>query len=210
MLKMPVRVDNLRGPVVKNTIEWRLGQWGERHVRRWLERDCGLFVVPTSLIEDGGAPALTNALQRIVLPDLQAHGDSRWRGWCEVKTKTRAVKYNITQEWRHGIGARLWADYREVEQRTGMPGTLVILQCAPKMLMLVARMDALVPIPHSGSRAAYGGEELVFFRVDDFEWFDFVPDELPPQINPKVVRPWEVGATMGDRQLPLWGGEMGV
>jgi len=193
----------------KESPEWELGQWGEIHVRRWLERS-GKFVVPTSCIEDGGAPALTRLLQRLVLPDYQTF-DSNGGGWWEVKTKTRAMLYQKANEWRTGVDLRLWNAYREVEQATQLPGHLVMIHLNPKELhrkLLVARMDDLVAIPHSGSTTSYGGSELVFFRIDDFDRVTFTASgpQLPPHIEPKIVRPWEVDKPMGEPQLPLWTG----
>lgn len=192
----------------KESPEWELGQWGEAQVRKWLE-STGKFVVPTSCIEDGGAPALTNLLRRIVLPDYQAF-DGSGGGWWEVKTKTRAVKYQKANEWRTGIDLRHWRAYREVERVTNLPGHLVMIHGNRELQgqLLVARMSELVVIPHSGSTSSYGGRELVFFRIDDFERVTFTPSgpQLPPIIEPKTVRPWEVNARIGAQQLSLWQG----
>jgi len=186
---------------LKDTQQWQLGQWGETHVRKWLERS-GKFIVPTTCIEDGGAPALTQLLRRHVLPDFQAFGGGSGE-WWEVKTKTRAVLYGITNEWRTGIDVRLWNDYRAVERETGLPGYLAMIHREPELMLLTARMGELVPIPHSGGLAP-----RVWFRVDDFERVTITPDgpEMP-YIAPKTVRAWEVGRTMGARQLPLWVGD---
>lgn len=189
--------------------QWQLGQWGEREVRSWLERDCGMFVVPTTCIEDGGAPALTRLLQRHVLPDFQAFGEGHGH-WWEVKTKTRPVYYQKQREHRHGIAERLWNAYVKVANTTGLPGHLAIVQLEPRML-LAASFSSLTPLVHTGSTTAHG-ERMIWFRVDDFDRLSIGsngPCLPPPRIEPKSVRPWEVGKRIADRQPSLWEQEEG-
>ena len=81
--------------------EWDQGEWGEREVRAYLERS-GQYVVPASLIDNGGAPmAISLVRANLVLPDVLTIGGGG-SAWWEVKTKTVARKYQKTGAWRHG------------------------------------------------------------------------------------------------------------
>lgn len=196
---------------LRDSQEWRLGQWGEREVRRKFERE-GWFVVPVHLIEHEGAPGLTQALRKFVLPDLQVAGGAEMR-WVEVKTKTRAAFYQKTGQWRHGIALRHWNDYLDVCAESGLPGYLAIVQLDPRMLLL-GRFDWIgVDAQKNYLTSTSHGEEMIFFNVDRFDRLRLVDDEpweptggviggsssptAPPVIEPKIVRPWEK-----DRKFP--------
>lgn len=190
----------------KDSPEWRLGRWGENHVRQWFER-CGYFVVPTNCIEDGGAPRLTGLLDSYVLPDIQVAYEGVLR-WVECKTKTRACWYQKAGEWRHGIGLRLWLDYLAVEHATGLPGHLAIVQLQPERMLLMAPFSVLAQDAQKyHGDAMPRGERMVWFNVDRFDRLDdddsgvLGPSGSPaPVIEPKTVRPWERGRRMGPRQ----------
>lgn len=176
--------------------EWILGQTGERIVRRRLE-ELGYFVVPTNLIEDGGAPALTGALRRITLPDFQVSRDGR-SAWVEIKTKTSAVWYRLGHEWRQGINKNNWLAYLEVQNVTGIPGYLAVLQDAPTRTLLFSALDDLSPIAMTGSKAAYNGKELVYFRVSDFREIKF-PNGIPKLPTIDGPRSWHGGVEQGNK-----------
>lgn len=176
--------------------EWDQGEWGEREVRAYLERS-GQYVVPASLIDNGGAPmAISLVRANLVLPDVLTIGGGG-SAWWEVKTKTVARKYQKTGAWRHGVDKRCWLDYLTVEEESGLPGWLAIVQRRPPRL-LAAPFERLRRRVHAmeGSRAAYRGAELVYWDVDDFDLLGggaVWTEPPPPPIVPKVTHPWDPG-----------------
>lgn len=187
------------------------GEWGEKTVRRWLERDMGYFVVPTNMIEDGGAPALTAHLKRLVLPDHLAFGNGGGL-WVETKMKREPLYYQKLRQFHHGIEERLWVQYLEVEQETKLPGWLAIVQMnPPKLLFQSFNLLSKWVYPHTGSTDPYGGKRMVFFNADDFEWVlsgedlhRIVSPPPPPLEITRAPRPWDGDHPMGDRQPRLF------
>lgn len=187
---------------MKETVEWELGQWGERQARSWCEKQ-GWFVIPAYLIEDGGAPAATRHLEKLVLPDLQVavNGEARW---IEVKTKTLSPVYQKTGDHRHGVDLRNWEAYLEVEAQTGIPGYLMIVQLEPHWL-LMASFAHLLPVVQ-----VYG--DMAYWPRDRFERLEVRADgPSAPRIEPKAEHPWphvddghhDVARTW-DVQLGVW------
>jgi hypothetical protein len=175
---------------IRDTNEFKAGRIVERCVQRWLESQ-GYWVIPVSLIEDDGhAPTISRQVERHVLPDLRVEGQGRWAGWCEVKYKKEAVWYNIAQQYRHGFGTRLWNNYQEVEQITGVPGNLVFVQRYPLQLLLIAPISEVTPIPGVGNMRDFG-ENMTFFRVEEFEHYEITLDADLPEIERKVSYPWD-------------------
>lgn len=177
--------------------ERQQGGWGESGVRRYLEAH-GNAVIPVNLIEDGGAPAVTSYLSRLVLPDLDVSNE-HGRAWWEVKTKSKPDYYGKAREWRHGIEKRTWVEYLAVVVKTHTPGWLAIVE-RDSQILLVAPFEHLRRYvhPHLGLRDAYGGAEMVFFSRDDFEviaegdeWLD-VPPWLPRPVS-QPPHPWQQG-----------------
>lgn len=188
---------------MRGTPEWALGTWGERQVRRWCQQQ-GWFVVPMHLIEDGGAPALVSELQKHVLPDFQVASNGRvW--WVEVKTKTKAARFNKAQEWRHGVDLPNWEAYREVERITGIPGTLMIVQLEPELALLVAPFTHLEPFTQICEPKDAFPRGMVFWPRDRFEWLS-ISAEGPnlPRIEPKVSYPWDRPDDGPEAQDRLW------
>lgn len=194
----------------KDSLEWVFGQWGEQAVRRWLESQ-GKFVIPTTCIEDGGAPALTRLLERVVLPDFQAFGVGG--EWWEVKTKTEPVRHQISGQTRTGLDEDLWFQYLRVQQETGLPGHLAMVFDTPKMLLAqsFSVLDRWAHF-HQGRTEPFGGKRLVFWNIDDFERI-LVGDDLDklapaapthPPIT-REARPWDrKSPDLGSRQPRLW------
>lgn len=187
----------LGGRGMKETKEWELGQWGELVIRRWLTQR-GYWVVPASLIDNGGAPALETWLEEhISLPDLIA-GRNGVSFWVEVKTKTKSVPHGHRQRDEHGVDERNWQDYLKAQEITGIRGLLAIVQLQPERLLVNGLDEVAV------SAFLYDGPNVPaprrFFDVRRFEWFEYGAGWLKqskigptaPKITPSVEpRPWE-------------------
>lgn len=185
---------------IKQTAEWGWGEWGEGQVRRWFQEQ-GWFVIPTSAIENGGAPKLIGLLAAHVLPDLQTARAGEMR-WVEVKTKTAPVLYQITRTWRHGIDLRLWDEYLKVQAETGLPGDLAIVQvrpgpaAEPNPTLLVASFDALA---NEGQVGNTSDGPRIFWDVSRFRRWVINDCQIPPIPSlRKVVHPWERPSKTGE------------
>lgn len=193
---------------IKESPEWRVGQLGELEIRSYLER-LGKFVVPTTSIENGGAPVLTRLQERYVLPDFQAFGAGVGE-WWEVKTKTKRLFYRLRNTFQHGIDEPLWYQYLQVEQVTGLPGYLAIVQLDdPALLYQSFRILDRCAQAMRGSTAAYDSKRLVFWDVDDFERVEPGSDlrrmiERLPTPPPLDLTPIPQPKVQANRQPRLW------
>lgn len=173
---------------------WALGRGGEMAVKKWL-MGFGLSVVPTGMIENGGAPVLEGWARNCVLPDLQVFGDTL-RGWVEVKTKSRATRYRKTGEWEHGLKLSNWDDYLRVEARTGLSAFLAILELETNIVLL-ASMSLL-----NGRGRVYRGDNMpdgkphIFFPRGAFEWYHGPSNLDVAPLLPKATR------TLSQRPAP--------
>jgi hypothetical protein len=183
------------------------GLKGEKLVREWLKLR-GFYVLPVSLIENGGAPALEGHLKHIIASNHLVSGAGK-TFWAEVKTYQRAAFYQKYQRWVHGIPIRLWNQYIQGQQVTGIPGYLFILQLN-EHLILEGKLDDI----QIGSQKTIAGHHppsgpQIFFDVRRFIWYSLDTLEkltamMPEDIPPKTIRPWEVGRKFPKkRQLPL-------
>lgn len=112
-----------------------IGAQGEAIVRKWLKRQ-GYLILPASLIKDTGAPMLTGEQIKAILPNNLTWKDGQ-PGWVEVKTKSCATKHvNPPQRWEHGLPLRHWNAYLKVQELTGIPVSLAILELDTKLLLL--------------------------------------------------------------------------
>ena len=184
----------------------RAEAWGraaERAVREAYTR-LGWFVVPAHLIEDGGAPMLTGLLKKFVLPDfLAAKNGKSW--WLEVKFKTACVEYRITGFWRHGIDIPKWDDYRKVEELTGIPGWIAVLQyrpspkAAPCPHLLIQSFEALARVVDFDRRpTASAPRGMVYWNVDEMDVvgpLDFDFTNIPEMT--RKVHAWEEKSKAG-------------
>lgn len=162
----------------------------EKAVQRFLENQ-GLWVIPMCRIDDDGyAPTISRQVERYVLPDLRVEGEGRWTGMCEVKYKRECVWYQKVRQYRHGFATRLWNNYREVEQITGVPVNLAFVQKLPVQLLLLAPMVEVTAIPGDGNMRVYG-ENMVYFRPEEFEHYEIILDAGLPEIERKVSYPWD-------------------
>jgi len=185
---------------------FKRGLKGEKLVREWLKLR-GFYVLPASLIDNGGAPALEGYLKKVIASDHLVAGRGR-TFWAEVKTYQRAAFYQKYQRWVHGIPIRLWQQYLEAERITGIPGYLYILQLNER-LILEGKLSEI----EVGSQKTEGHHHppsgpQIFFDVRRFKWYSLDNlDELPPlpeDLPPKTVQIWERDRKFPEgRQLPL-------
>lgn len=200
------------GPMFKDSNEWKRGEQGEKVAREWLISER-YSVIPTSLIETGGAPVLLQYINAnvdrtaLILPDnlVFRHGNPRW---VEVKTKSRCTYNNSRKRWEHGMPLRHWKAYLKVQEETNIKGALAIVQLDERLLLTGSFDDVSVGACEYLGTNMPGGEPHIFFHVDRFERWDL--DRLSPLVpapeSPKVVRPWEEGRKFpGTRQAPLPG-----
>lgn len=191
------------------------GLQGETLVREWLKMQ-GLFVLPTSLIATGGAPALASHLKKVVASDILVSGLGRTY-WAEVKTYQRSTWNNKRHREEHGIPIRLWQAYLEGERITGIPGYLYILQLyegdgrtplnrileGSLKIIQIGAAEMTEQYPPSGPQ--------IFFDVRRFNWYDgdtlepvLVNCPIPDPLPPKTLRSWEIQRRWAKyRQLPL-------
>lgn len=192
------------------TTDWdflfKRGLKGENLVREWLKLR-GFYVLPVSLIEAGGAPALEGRLNRIIASNhLVARAGETF--WAEIKTFQRATFNQHRQRWEHGVPIRLWNEYIKGQVITGIPGCLFILQLN-ECLILEGKLDDIKigSFKTVGSHHPPSGPQI-FFDVRRFKWYSLETLELnsmlPGELPPKTVRPWEKAKIFPkDRQLPF-------
>ena len=182
------------------------GLKGENLVREWLKRR-GFYVLPTSLIENDGAPALEGHLKGIIASNnlVAREGETFW---AEIKTYQRATFNQKRHRDEHGIPIRLWDQYIEGQHITGIPGYLFILQLN-EHLILEGKLDDI----QIGSAKTIGNAHppsgpQIFFDVRRFERYSIdtlEPLPWPEDLPPKTVRPWEKGRKFPTaRQPPLF------
>ena len=103
-----------------------IGKIAEDKISTYLKA-LGYYVLPTTNFSEKGAPKLEaeNSNDSIVMPDLQAF-KSNVRCWFECKWKTRATENN-RGKLETGVDLRLYDNYLDSEQTTGMPVALVFV-----------------------------------------------------------------------------------
>lgn len=176
-------------------------------VREWLKLR-GFYVLPVSLIRNGGAPALEGYMKHIIASDtlISKAGETLW---AEIKTYQRATFNQIRQRYEHGVPIRLWNQYKEGQRISGIQGCLFILQL-DRTLILEGKLDDI----ETGSVQTVGDHHppsgpQIFFDIHRFKWYSLETLEslrplLPIGAKPKTVRPWEVQRPYPEsRQIPM-------
>lgn len=181
-----------------------VGLQGEALVREWYKQQ-GYFVLPVSLIANGGAPSLDSHVKRIIAANHLAFKAAEQR-WVEVKTYKRATKNRHRKRWEHGVPQRLWRQYLEGQALTCIPGYLTVLQ-VDERLILEGRMGYIVKSAYfqtPGENHPPSGLQ-VFFDVRFFDWYNLATlQPLPKMLPSKIIRSWEQGPFPTDRQPPLF------
>jgi hypothetical protein len=160
----------------KQSQRTKWGTWAEDEVSQLLTTE-GWFITKTCKIDDGGAPKAIGAISAHVLPDIQRSRNGITR-WGEIKFKDSPTYFRARKEWRHGVDLNNWNDYLRVEEETGIPGDLFIIEWrpnessepAPVLLLMSFRKARNVPvqeIPAGVQRFAPHG--IIYWSRQSFE-----------------------------------------
>jgi hypothetical protein len=168
---------------VHKTAKNIIGKKGEDIVKEFLKKQ-GYFILPSSLIQDDGAPVLEGEKLKIILPNNLTWKDKQ-PGWVEVKTKSYATFHlNPPRRWEHGLPLRHWVAYQEVQKFTNTQVSLAVLELDTKLL-LIAPLDHLA---QNKRISQIQGEPHIFLARDDFDnWFS-INTEIPNPIRPIAPR----------------------
>lgn len=148
---------------------------GERVVQEWLLRQ-GYTVTSSGSIHD--SRARRGQLLTFV------NGAPRW---VEVRTKTKDVFYNKTQEHRQGIESRSFDDYLYVQRESGVPGFLAFLVRTPEPIKL--RLAPLNLLDANKCPGVMGEVPHVFWPIEIFETHEVVDGDLVAQApDPQRVK----------------------
>lgn len=123
------------------------GNMGEKQAAAWL-LSRGWGVIPSyefSGASGDKAPRLTFADRRMAIPDLDLCR-AGVRKWFEVKTYYRSWPNTRHAADIHGMSARLFNGYREVEAATGCEVWIAVLEVSTGDLLTV-RASKLTPWP---------------------------------------------------------------
>lgn len=121
---------------LRETDEFKRGRSGERLVAS-IVQSRGWFVISSydySGEDDNKPPRMQGASAAMAIPDLDL-ARSGQRRWAEVKTKKSATLHRKTARWEHGIGLRLFNDYRRVEEETGTEVWLFVFEENTKIVL---------------------------------------------------------------------------
>lgn len=146
-----------------------IGRRAEKAVGRWL-MSRGWLILPVydySGLGERKAPKLVaaQALASLVVPDLLACRKGLMR-WAEVKWKLRADWTRSTQRKETGISKRLWLQYFEVHEQSGLEVWIVFVHQSEGEVRGASLWDlvALTPRYYDGGKMGRGG--MVFFPYD--------------------------------------------
>jgi len=146
----------------------QFGRSAEERVARVLQHRFGCHVVPAYDYSSGDkAPKLQGAVASYVVPDLDVSANGA-RSWVEVKAKNNAGSpTRLTGQIEHGFSWRLFQHYQAVQQITGTPVFIIILEVITGDI-LYQSLDALDAIKrvYDGDKMDRGG--TVFFPRDRF------------------------------------------
>ena len=168
------------------------GRLGEQVVRSLLQRR-GWYVISTAdycgTTETPHAPWSQGAHDdRIIVPDLDI-ARLGIRRWAEVKAKWDATFTNITGTYDHGIGYRLWQQYRRIHEQTGCDVWLFILE-EKRQLLLAESLDVLGMGRHyDGDAMDRGG--MMFWSRWNFR-MHLALNTIPGLFDDSIPLPFEV------------------
>ncbi len=155
------------------------GRSAEERVARVLQHRYGCYVVPAyDYNADDKSPKLQGAATSYVVPDLDVSKDG-FRSWVEVKAKTNAGSpTRITGQVEHGFSWRLFQQYCTVQQITGTPVFIIILEVLTGDI-LYQSLDALDEFKrvYDGNKMDRGG--TVFFPRASFAYLCNIQEAAP-------------------------------
>jgi hypothetical protein len=145
------------------------GRSAEECVSRLLQHRYGCHVVPAyDYSGDEKAPKLQGVAACYAVPDLDV-SKAGARSWVEVKAKNNAGSpTRLTGQIEHGFSWRLFQQYQAVQQITGTPVYIIILEVltGDVLCQSLDALDAIKRVYH-GDKMDRGG--TVFFPRDAFE-----------------------------------------
>lgn len=145
------------------------GRTAEETIARILQHRYGCHVVPVYDYSAGDkAPRLQGAHGGYVVPDLDVSKNGE-RSWVEVKAKNNAGSpTRLTGQVEHGFSWRLFQQYRTVQQITGTPVYIIILETLTGDILYQSldTLDAVKRV-YDGDKMDRGG--TVFFPRSCFE-----------------------------------------
>jgi hypothetical protein len=144
------------------------GRTAEETIARILQHRYGCHVVPVYDYNAGDkAPRLQGAAGGYVVPDLDVSKNGV-RSWVEVKARNNAGSpTRLTGQVEHGFSWRLFQQYRMVQQITGTPVYIIILETLTGDILYQSldELDAVRRV-YDGDKMDRGG--TVFFPRDSF------------------------------------------
>jgi len=144
------------------------GRTAEETIARILQHRYGCHVVPVYDYSAGDkAPRLQGVHGGYVVPDLDVSKNGS-RSWVEVKAKNNAGSpTRLTGQVEHGFSWRLFQHYRTVQQITGTPVYIIILETLTGDILYQSldELDAVRRV-YDGNKMDRGG--TVFFPRDSF------------------------------------------
>jgi hypothetical protein len=110
----------------------RVGQVGEGDILRYLNA-VGYNVLPAYEPLPGtyrGPQLFVPGGRQLILPDLLIWrvGEAGTFRWVEAKRKTAWTWHRATSEWVTGIDRRVWREYVQIEEASGIPVWVMFLQ----------------------------------------------------------------------------------
>lgn len=144
------------------------GRTAEETIAWILQHRYGCHVVPVYDYNAGDkAPRLQGAAGGYVVPDLDVSKNGA-RSWVEVKAKNNAGSpTRLTGRVEHGFSWRLFQQYGTVQQITGTPVYIIILETLTGEILYQSldELDAVRRV-YDGDKMDRGG--TVFFPRDSF------------------------------------------
>ncbi|MFC1835352.1 hypothetical protein ACFL2Q_11555 [Thermodesulfobacteriota bacterium] len=157
------------------------GREVEKRVARWfmLRSFHVLPVYDYTELQENKAPKLTAYItsDSLVSPDLQL-AKAGCPLWLEVKYKQRADWTRLTRRYETGISLRLWDDYCQVEEITGIPVAIVFVHEKEDRAVIatMSQLKLLKPRTYTGYKmAAYG---MIFFPFDQLNVLSSATDVI--------------------------------
>lgn len=175
----------------------RFGSIGESLAREWLLNQ-GCWILPASLIDNGGAPMLQSKIRDVILPDLMA-GREKITFWSDVKTKTQAVYFQKLKRFQTGCALRHIKAYEDVAQLSGIPASLTFVHLKEQKIFFQWLDVLMLGDPQfCGVKVGKFDEDMVFFGLERFDWFPIdrgklLNDLKNHSVPPRTCYPWQVG-----------------
>jgi hypothetical protein len=192
--------------------------------RQWL-KEIGFYVLPLSMIENGGAPLLESQIQKEIAPDILASRQGA-SILVDVKGKSRASRNRTRDRIETGCELRHYHAYMAVGRIMGMRVALLFIHADRSEMHFgyldEISLDAFQWTPGPDWFKSHPNHEfkepMIFFNIDPnhgsrfdvcFRKEDFLTAKLrAAAMPPKTVRPWEprhkTPGSNGQTFLPGW------